>query len=503
MFIHNPSQKPSNPFLNYAASFRNGDAEVLSAHPEPVLAFDRQGRLVYANPACFHHFPDLDGADEGHGLLAKFRAEIQTCESERVTWKISSFSAAGIHYRCVVVLSDLQDRACVFMTDISREIELQKRLFERQQKETIDFLAHGIAHDFNNFLSVILSLCELSKDQVFANPGEVADNLDEIEAAARAAADLSKQLSSYCRAKTASESEPVSVNDAVMGMKSLLRSAAGQECSFSFELGEGDARVPIGKMELRQVLMNLVVNARDAMGGKGSIAVTTRRRAKDMVVTVRDDGPGIAPEHRRKIFDPYFTTKEEGKGTGLGLAMCREIVRSAGGEIAVESEVGVGSRFHVIFPCQEVAVVGDAGEPEAAPLSLELPRRNVLIAEDNEIVRNTLKKLLEQEGYYVLLAYDGEEAMRIIDFFSGEIDFVLSDGMMPRLNGFMLYEAVARKYPRLPFVCMTGCEDEIVEREGREHPGLRIFRKPLNRSEIVRIVDEGIRSASRREQAAC
>ncbi|GBC81844.1 Sensor kinase CckA [bacterium HR10] len=382
------------------------------------------------------------------------------------------------------------------LIDITDRRRLQQQLLQAQRMESVGTLAAGVAHNFNNLLTVILGYASLLLAQL--RPEDPArPSVEAIEQAAQRAAELTSQLLLFSRPSVAPP-VPVDVNEVVERLAQLLRGAFDASIHIRTELASDVRPVCINPAQLEQALMNLCVNARDAMPEGGQLTLRTeqavlsadhpRVRAGEIlagayvVVRVSDTGVGIAPEHISRIFDPFYTTKEVGKGTGLGLAVVYGVVRSAGGFIEVESQVGRGTTFTLYFPAATEAPARErSGESVRA-------RPKILLVDDEPAVRRVATLILARHGYDVLLASDGAEALEIYRERQGEIALVILDVTMPRMGGLACYEQLIRLNPEVKVILCSGYNLEDLGPRVPMRPGVRFLQKPYQIEELIHTV---------------
>ena len=401
------------------------------------------------------------------------------------------------------------DAVVAMLVDVTEQRTFEAQFHQAQKLDALGQLAGGIAHDFNNMLMVIFNRCELLLRRL---PVDDRNHrlANEILAAARQSADLTQQLLAAARKQVLQPKVVDLVTEIQEGMRLLTRSI-GENIIVRTVLEDETWRVFADPGKLRQVLMNLVLNARDAMPGGGTLTIETRNFVADtayvrrhplihhgeyVMLTVSDTGSGIAPEHRDKIYDPFFTTKPIGKGTGLGLAVVRGIVEQTGGHITVYSEVGRGTTFKIYFPRYE----GDVEQLRAATQS-ETPRgsETILLVEDEELVREVLRETLEEYGYTVLVATDGKSALQVTREHRGRLDLVISDVMMPVMSGPELGELLTALHPELRLIFMSGYSDSAIEHHGIVDRKAAFLEKPVMASALlsrVRQVLDGPHPAS-------
>jgi len=385
-------------------------------------------------------------------------------------------------------------RTTLRRTEIQKQ-ELEGQLRQSQKMEAMGRLAGGVAHDFNNLLTVIKG-----------NTGFLAERLGsdhrliklttQIDGAADRAVSLTRQLLAFCRMQVL-QPKIFDLNELVSEMCKLLRRLVPEDIAFNFHAGESLGRVKADPGQIEQVLMNLVVNAGDAMPAGGSLTVETRnatisehdasRRAPAspghyVVLSVADNGMGMDAETKARIFEPFFTTKEQGKGTGLGLATVYGIVKQSGGFIWVESEPGWGARFEIYLPR-----VTDGVEPASAPkeeITISRGLKTVLVAEDEEAVRKLACEFLKSAGYNVLTASNGAEALALAEGSKQHIHVLLTDLVMPRMRGSELAKRLKALQPQIKVIYVSGYLDYQQTRNEFVEDALFI-QKPFTRSTLV------------------
>src|SRR6266545_4488129 len=375
------------------------------------------------------------------------------------------------------------------------------QLTQSQKMEAIGRLAGGVAHDFNNLLTVIIGRLHLLRYGLKAGD-PLYREFEVIEQAAFRAATLTRQLLAFSR-KQVLQLKALDLNTVVNEVAPMLRRLIGEDIELTVALGSGMGRVMADSGQLEQVLMNLAVNARDAMPSGGRLALETANVQLDaafagehpgasygphVMVAVSDTGIGMSPDIRAQIFEPFFTTKEVGKGTGLGLSMVYGIVKQHQGYICVESEVGVGSVFRVYLPRAEQPA--ESLEPSMAPAGPVGGRETILLAEDEPGVRHVARKTLQSNGYTVLEAEDVEEAVRIADRQGVVIDLLLTDVVMPRLSGPDLANRVRRRHPETRVLYMSGYTDTAIVHHGVLDPGTAFLQKPFTPDSLALKVRE-------------
>ncbi len=385
--------------------------------------------------------------------------------------------------------------------DVTERERLEAALRQSQKLEAIGQLAGGIAHDFNNVLMVILGHSDLLAEQV--GPSE---SVEEIRRAAEHAGALTQKLLAFGR-KQALNLELLDLNDIVRDLEGMLRRLIGEEIELAIELGPGLAPVEADRVQLQQVALNLVVNARDAMPQGGMLTVSTANAQEPdpdgtlrrcVRLTVTDTGVGMDSFTRERLFEPFFTTKPPGEGTGLGLATVYGIVTQTGGRIEVESAPGQGTTFRVCFPAAE-------GTPErpaaAAPAGAVRGTETILLVEDEDAVRSLLLRLLSGLGYTVLEASTGPEALELVER-SGTIDLVLTDAVMPKMSGSELVARLLELRPRLRIVHMSGYAEGASGRFGEFPASSHFLPKPFTAAQLAAAVRAALDETTRSEQPA-
>ncbi|HLK35451.1 MAG TPA: ATP-binding protein [Polyangiaceae bacterium] len=374
--------------------------------------------------------------------------------------------------------------------EATRSIAAAEEKYRRAQRmEAIGRLAGGVAHDFNNMLNVILGYSQMLIDSL--TEGEpMYDALAEVRRAAERSADLTQQLLAFSQQQPM-QAKTVNVNDSVERTLRLIARVLGEDVNVHTVLVSDPCCVQLGQGQLEQILMNLVVNARDAMPSGGELTLETRVVAVSdeeaaqhalamsgpyVMLSVRDNGTGMDAATLDRIFEPFFTTKEQGKGTGLGLATVFGIVRQAGGYIAVESLVGEGSTFRVVLPRVDLdADCADGHPPVSRPTE---GGGTVLLVEDEDQLRTLIRRGLHRGGYRVLVADSPEDALRISKTHEGDIDLLLTDVIMPKMNGRQLADRLVVERPRMKVLFMSGYTQDVALNLGAS--GTSFLEKPLS-----------------------
>ena len=366
----------------------------------------------------------------------------------------------------------------------------EKQLLQSQKLEAVGRLAGGISHDFNNLLTVILGYSDITLRQL-GEDHPLRRNLEEIVRASERAAALTRQLLAFSR-KQVMQPKVFDVNTVVTELEKMLRRMIGEDIELRVGLQSDLGNIKADPVQLEQVIMNLVVNARDAMpkGGKLSIETTNiyldESYARDHVsvepghyvmLAISDTGVGMDAETRQRIFEPFFTTKAPGKGTGLGLSMVYGIVRQSGGNIWVYSEEGTGTTFKIYFP----RVTDNAEEYKRAATTIQVPKgsETILLVEDADWVRKLARQVLEGAGYRVLEANSADAAIQMTNN-GTKIDLLLTDVVMPGMSGNDMSRRVLVRRPNLPVLYMSGYTDDAIVQHGVLEPGINFIQKPFS-----------------------
>ncbi len=384
--------------------------------------------------------------------------------------------------------------------DITERRQLEMQLRQTQKLESVGLLAGGVAHDFNNWLTVISGCTELLMQDITGN-AEASELLGEVRHATDRASSLTRQLLAFSRQEVI-EPRIMDLTAVVIDTEKMLRRLLGEDILLTTTLGTSPSRVRIDPGQWGQVLMNLAVNARDAMPRGGKLAIETSevelddgfvrthpgvRAGRYVVLTMTDTGSGMTAEVRQRIFEPFFTTKGVGHGTGLGLAVVHGIVTQSGGMIDVQSELGVGTTFRVYLPALEEVAMTPA--PDSAIESLG-GTETILLVEDDESLRKIALRTLKRMGYTILQAEHGEEALAVAAKHSGPIHLLLTDVVMPRMDGRELAERLGPAFPELKVLYTSGYTDDAVVRHGVLQAQVSFIAKPYTPAALRRKVRE-------------
>jgi two-component system cell cycle sensor histidine kinase/response regulator CckA len=374
--------------------------------------------------------------------------------------------------------------------------QLEEQLRQSQKMEAVGRLAGGVAHDFNNLLTVILGYGSLLLEQTKADD-EMRESLQVLRATAERAAALTRQLLAFSRKQLLS-AVVFDLNTVIAEMEPMLRRLIGEDVQLQTDLAVPLAPIKADPHQLEQVLLNLVVNARDAMPSGGRLTIQTRNQDAEwvgpasyrsaVVLTVRDTGCGMDEHVRSRLFEPFFTTKEAGKGTGLGLATVYGIVQQSGGRIHVESAPGAGAAFHIELPCVEG--IARPAVPQGEPSPPLRGNETILLVEDEDMLRNLSRIVLRKQGYNVLEAPHGADALAICQSHQGAIDLLVTDVVMPVLNGRELADQLARLRPETKVLYVSGYTEDAVVRKGVLAGNVWLLHKPFTPSTLASKVRE-------------
>ncbi len=483
---------------------------------EAIVVTDAEGSIAYVNPA----FEKVTGYQRGEILgqnprilkSGKHDAEFYRAlwdtlrRGEAWTGRFINRRKDGTLYEAEAVISPVRDGAgrvvnfVAVQRDVTRERQLEEQVRQSQRIEAVGRLAGGVAHDFNNLLTIISGYGDLLLDRLGPEHPQ-RSHVSEIRKAADRAASLTRQLLAFSRRQVLTP-QVVDLNSVVANLHNMLRRLIGEDIELLHVPGAdlGPVRVDPGQME--QVILNLVVNARDAMPQGGKITIETGNAVLDenyagghirvkpgpyVALAVSDTGCGMPPEIQTHIFEPFFTTKEQGKGTGLGLAMVYGIVKQSGGYIWVYSEVDRGTTFKIHLPRAELKV-----EP------VETPRRavgrtgteTILLVEDEASVRSLVSGVLEQGGYKVLLARNGEDALVVSEQHKGPIHLLLTDVVMPEMGGPELAEHLRPFHRKMKVLYMSGYTDDSIVHHGVLSSSATFLQKPFTPDILAQKVRE-------------
>ncbi|MBI1920366.1 MAG: response regulator [Geobacter sp.] len=394
------------------------------------------------------------------------------------------------------------------VSDITDLKKLEEKLRHAQKMEAVGQLAGGIAHDFNNILTAVIGYGSLLEMHMKGDD-PLRHNVEQILAAAERAATLTQGLLVFGR-KQILNPKPVNLNDIVRSVEKLLARLITEDIEMKSRLAGTDLVIMADAGQIDQVLINLVTNARDAMPDGGVLTIETEPAKMDhefikthgygipgnfALLSVTDTGVGLDEQTRLRVFEPFFTTKEVGKGTGLGLSIVYGIVKQHNGYISVYSEQGKGTAFKIYLPQIRASVL----EAEAvAPLPARDGHRTILVADDDTEVRNITRALLEEYGYEVVEAADGDEAVAMFNKHRDRIDLLLLDVVMPRKNGKEAYDEIIKLNPDIKALFFSGYTADVIKRKGVEEEGLNLLTKPVAPRQLLNKVREILKKGARK-----
>jgi two-component system cell cycle sensor histidine kinase/response regulator CckA len=388
-----------------------------------------------------------------------------------------------------------------FIRDVSERKQLEAQLRQSQKMEAIGRLAGGVAHDFNNLLSVIIGYADLLAAESGA---EARQELAEITAAGQRGAHLTRQLLAFSRQQVL-QPQVLDLNQTLSSMESMLQRLIGEDLELALRLARRPALVNADPGQIEQIVMNLVVNARDAMLSGGKLTIEVGRVELDaayaadhpdveagpfVMLAVSDTGIGMDEATKARVFEPFFTTKEKGKGTGLGLATVFGIVKQSGGSIWLYSEPNGGTTFKVYLPEADRSVAAETARAANPTVGDLRGRETILLVEDDDQLRALSRNILERQGYRLLNAASGDEALRICQHHAGLIHLLLTDVVMPRMSGRQLADRLRALRPETKTLYMSGYTDEAITQHGVLDAGVAFVQKPLTARGLAEKVRE-------------
>jgi two-component system, cell cycle sensor histidine kinase and response regulator CckA len=385
--------------------------------------------------------------------------------------------------------------------------KLHQQLMQSQKMESVGRLAGGVAHDFNNMLSVILGHTELALERTSADH-PLYDRLKNIQEAAQRSADLTRQLLAFARKQTVVP-RVLDINATVAGLLNMLERLIGENIVLLWQPGADISSIRVDPSQIDQLLVNLCVNARDAIEDNGTITIATAAVTLDKVycaehpgavpgeyvaLTVSDNGSGMSPETLSHLFEPFFTTKEVGKGTGLGLATVYGIVKQNDGFIAVDSKPERGTTFQIFFPRLDDAT--ESAEENQQPTTATLGHETILLVEDGDMMLDITSTMLTILGYTVLPANSPAEAHKLAGEHAGKIQLLITDVIMPTMNGRELASSLQGLYPGLKCLFMSGYTANVIAHHGVLDKGVHFLAKPFTMKDLATKVRETLTANS-------
>jgi PAS domain S-box-containing protein len=479
----------------------------------------RGGKIIHANPAAARLFgAESAQALEGKPILDLIHPDSRAVVLERVKTASQRGSptlplaekylrldgtAIDVEVQGVPIRYDDGPAIYAVIRDIgerkraeAQAASLQAQLHQAQKMESVGRLAGGVAHDFNNMLSAILANVDFALEQV-SPTGQLREDLEQIRTAALHSADLTRQLLAFARKQTVSR-KVVNLNDTLAGILSMLRRLIGEDVQLTLLPGEELWPVKVDPSQIDQILTNLCLNARDAIAGVGKLTVETGNVTLDadycashaecvpgdyVRLTVSDDGCGMDEETRSHLFEPFFTTKVMGKGTGLGLATVYGVVQQNHGSIEVQSEPGHGTTFKLYLPRHQSTPLPLTRDEVVALVTRG--RETILLVEDEAAILKAAKRMLEQLGYVVLAANSAAEAVRLAKEHTGHLHLLMTDVIMPEMNGRDLAKNLLSLYPDLKRVFMSGYTADVIAHHGVLEDGVHFLQKPFSKADLA------------------
>ena len=486
--------------------------------PESVVITDTKGRILYVNPV-FERVTGYSRAEvigQNPRLLksnrqeSAFYRELWAKINAGEVWRgrfINKKKDGTLFTEDAVIAPVRDEKGAVtnyiaIKRDISHELEMEVQYRQTQKIDSIGRLAGGVAHDFNNILAVICGHTELALAQLSPD-APLRSNLECVQESAERAANLTRQLLAFARRQVI-EPRRINLNELIVNLNKMLHRLIGEDIKLVTQTTPDLGQIKADPGQIEQVLLNLVVNARDAMPDGGTLTIRTDNVTLDenyarshlitpgdyVMVSVSDTGVGMTDEVKQHIFEPFFTTKEQGKGTGLGLATCFGIIQQSNGHIHASSQVDQGTQFKIYLPC--VREVEDSISSREGPVSLPQGTETILLAEDETSLRQLMARVLRTQGYTVLEAADGHEALTLAQANGAKIHLLLTDVIMPGLSGKTLAEWLGQVNPAVRVLFISGYINNNAVRDAMSRPGTFFLQKPFNPLDLTQKVREAI-----------
>jgi PAS domain S-box-containing protein len=509
-------------------------AGILGSATEAIISFDDEYKVVYFNAAAEQLLCISAEAASGTPIMRFIPERLHPSYADRISdirrtvrstpgvvnvWELIALRGDDTEVPVEASMSyaraGKQGLFTMIMRDVSERRQLEDQFRQAQKMEAVGRLAGGIAHDFNNLLTVIGASTDFLLMDMVDSTGEVKQDIAEIRRATDRAAGLTRQLLAFSRRQLV-QPQLLDLNTVVGEMETMLRRLIGEDVILQTGYTDDPGLVRLDRGQVEQIVVNLVVNARDAMPGGGLISLRTDTATTYssttldttdvpdggyVVLSVSDTGIGIDEEIRVKIFEPFFTTKEQGKGTGLGLSTVYGIVKQYGGDITVHSELGHGTEFRLYFPRAKQGIA--VSEPEVPLIDALHGTETILVVEDEEPLRRLSRRILESRGYTVLDAGNGHEAIAVMARHGDDIDLLLSDIVMPNMGGRELVERLLPVYPSLRVLFMSGYTEDMMLQHRIAELGITVLEKPFTPETLARMVRSALdRTHEKRKLAA-
>ena len=491
-------------------------------NPQPMWVFDLEGlKILESNAAAsglygftadqFRGMPlsDIHGTEED----GRFREWLRQQPEHPGTWRHRTKDGRRLDIEMVVheIAYGGRKAQLAVLLDITGRRDLEDQLRQSQKMEAVGMLAGGVAHDFNNLLTIINGYSQLVLNHL--SPGDANRHfVEQILKAGERASALTRQLLAFSRRQVL-QLRVLDLNRLVSGLSVMLQRLIGEDVDLHLELGSDLGQVSADPSQIEQVLMNLAVNARDAMPKGGTLTIETKNVTLDSMYTARhitvkpgpyvllavgDNGTGMDAATQKRLFEPFFTTKGAGRGTGLGLSTVFGIAKQSGGSVDVYSEPGRGSCFKVYLPRIDQPVAIEAEAAEAQPWR---GSETILLVEDDDAVRGLVRETLERYGYKVLDSPGPVEARRLVEKQRGPVHLLITDVVMPKISGRELAEQLVRDRPTLKVLYMSGYTDNAIVNSGLLTKDVAFLQKPFTPSALIEKVKEVLLQNGKTKQA--
>lgn len=488
-------------------------------NPQPMWVFDPEDRhFLEANSAAarlYGYSPDefrsmrladLQGEEDARRFVNELTADVRPPST---VWRHRAKDGRILDIEVAVHEIEYGGRRAelAVLIDITGRRQLEDQLRQAQKMEAVGMLAGGVAHDFNNLLTIITGYSQLILNNI-SDDDPNRHSVEQIMKAGERAAALTKQLLAFSRRQVL-QPKVLDLNKLVTGLSAMLQRLIGEDIDLRLALNPDLGRVSADPGQVEQVLMNLVVNARDAMPKGGTLTVETTNRVLDesyagrhisvkpgsyVMLAVSDNGAGMDQATQARLFEPFFTTKGSGKGTGLGLSTVFGIIKQSGGSVEVYSEPSKGTSVKVYLPrIDQPASLETESAAQRAPRGSE----TILVVEDEDMVRTLVRETLEREGYKVMDAADPLDARRIADQFRGHIHLLITDVVMPKVSGRELAVQLTRKRPQMQVLYMSGYTDNAIVNSGVLQKEVAFLQKPFTPAALTQKVREVLESKTR------
>ena len=439
-------------------------------------------------------------------ILSMYKKGIQEAgKIERIEFRFKHRDGSWRHLEAIaqnLLHNSVAQGVVVNSRDVTEQKRLEKQFYQAQKMESIGRLAGSIAHDFNNILVPIIGYADLAMMDL-PPENKIYANLKEIQKAAKRAASLTGQILAFSR-KQVLEMQVIDLNTVIKNFEKMIHHLVGENIELSTSLRSDLYRVKADKGQIEQVLLNLVVNARDAMPQGGKLNIKTNNVYLDQaffknkaeaypdghyaMLAVSDTGCGMDAKIQQKIFEPFFTTKKQGKGTGLGLSTVFGIVKQHMGSITIYSEPGKGTTFNIYLPKAKGDI--NISDREDVEPPLHTGTETILVVEDDEMVKKIVCEALTSNGYKVIETRNVNDAVQRVSTYKGIIHLLLTDLIMPEMNGRELYQIIAATYPNIKVLYMSGYADNVIAHHGILDEGTNILRKPFSINNLTQRVKQ-------------